>query len=96
MSFVPNSLNERLPMFDSFTGMTAREKKFPGRSWAKYFSEYIFPQIDEKPYVVLYSEKDSRPNTPVNIQAGALLLKGLDKCSYKESSHLWRVPPYDI
>lgn len=85
MSFVPNSLNEQLSLFDSFTGLTAREKKFLDRSWAKYFSEYIFPKIDEKPYAVLYSEKDSRPNTPVNIQVGALLLKELTGMSDDET-----------
>ena len=77
MSFVLNPLNEQLSLFDSFGGLTDREKKFPDKSWAKYFSEYIFPKIEEEPYAVLYSEKDSRPNTPVNIQAGALLLKEL-------------------
>ena len=77
MSFVPNPLNEQLSLFNSFQGLTGREKKFLDRSWAKYFSEYIFPKIDEQPYAVLYSQKDSRPNTPVNIQVGALLLKEL-------------------
>ena len=51
--------------------MTEREKKFLDRSWAKYFAEFIFPKIDEIPYAVLYSDKDSRPNTPVNVQIGA-------------------------
>ena len=37
--------------------------------------EHIFPKIDEAPYAVLYSGKDSRSNTPVNIQIGALILK---------------------
>ncbi len=84
MSFVPNSLNEQLSLFDSFAGLTAREKRFLDRSWAKYFSEYIFPKIEEEPYAVLYSNKDSRPNTPVNIQVGALLLKELTGMSDDE------------
>lgn len=76
MSFVLNPVNEQqLSLFDSYENLTEREKKFLNKSWAKYFAEYIFPKIDEIPYAVLYSGKDSRPNTPVNIQVGALILK---------------------
>lgn len=76
MSFVLNPVNEQqLSLFDSYENLTEREKKFLNQSWAKYFAEYIFPKIDEIPYAVLYSGKDSRPNTPVNIQVGALILK---------------------
>ncbi len=42
------------------------------------FAEEIFPTIDEKRFAVLYSsDKASRPNTPVNIIIGALILKEL-------------------
>ena len=76
MAFVLNCANEQqLSLFDSYDSLTEREKKFLNQSWAKYFAEYIFPKIDETPYAVLYSGKDSRPNTPVNIQIGALILK---------------------
>lgn len=76
MSFVLNPVNkQQLSLFDSYENLTEREKKFLNQSWAKYFAEYIFPKIDEIPYAVLYSGKDSRPNTPVNIQVGALILK---------------------
>lgn len=76
MSFVLNSVDEQqLSLFDSYENLTEREKKFLDKSWAKYFAESIFPKIDEKPYAVLYSGKNSRPNTPVNIQLGALILK---------------------
>ena len=55
--------------------MTAREKRFFEKSWGKYFGDHIFPLIDEAPYAVLYSDKASRPNCPVNVQIGALILK---------------------
>lgn len=85
MSFVPNRLKEQqLSLFDPLTTMTEREKKFLDRSWAKYFAEFIFPKIDEIPYAVLYSDKDSRPNTPVNVQIGALLIKELTNLSDDE------------
>ena len=76
--FVPNSPTEQqLSMFDSERYLSDREKRYLDRSWAKFFAEYIFPKIDETPYAVLYSDKDSRPNTPVNVMIGALLLKEL-------------------
>ena len=85
MSFVPNRLEEQqLSLFDPLTTMTEREKKFLDRSWAKYFAEFIFPKINEIPYAVLYSNKDSRPNTPVNVQIGALLIKELTNLSDDE------------
>ena len=47
------------------------------KSWAKVFSDEIFPSIDEKRFAVLYSDKASRPNTPVNVVVGALIIKEL-------------------
>lgn len=47
------------------------------KSWAKPFAEKIFPKIDESRFICLYSDKASRPNTPVNVCAGALILKEL-------------------
>lgn len=76
MSFVLNDANtQQLSFFDSYNSLTEREKKFLEKSWAKYFAENIFPKIDERPYAVLYSDQASRPNTPVNVQIGALLIK---------------------
>ena len=46
-------------------------------SWANVFAQEIFPAIDEQPFAVLYSDKDSRPNTPVNVIIGALIIKEL-------------------
>lgn len=85
MAFVLNpSEQQQMSLFDSYENLTEREKKFLEKSWARYFSEHIFPKIDEKPYEVLYSAKDSRPNTPVNIQIGALLIKELTGLSDDE------------
>lgn len=76
MSFVLNDAGvQQLSILDTYHNLTEREKRFLGKSWAKYFAEHIFPRIDERPYEVLYSTKDSRPNTPVNVQIGALILK---------------------
>lgn len=76
MSFRLNPAGEQqLSLFDSYMNLTDREKRFLNKSWAKYFADNIFPRIDEKPYAVLYSDKDSRPGTPVNIILSALIIK---------------------
>ncbi len=62
---------------DSFSGLTSREQKALEKSWAKVFADEIFPAIDEKRFSVLYSDKASRPNTPVNVIVGALIIKEL-------------------
>lgn len=63
MSFSFNLADtQQLSLRDSYESLTEREKRFLDRSWAKVFSEKIFPKIDEAPYAVLYSQNASRPN----------------------------------
>lgn len=66
-----------MSIFDTTFSLTEREKKALERSWAKIFAEDVFPQIDEERFSVLYSDKASRPNTPINVIVGALVLKEL-------------------
>lgn len=74
MSFRTNSY-QQLSLTDSFSGLTSREQKALGHSWAKSFADDIFPFIEEEPFKVLYSSNASRPNTPVNVCIGALIIK---------------------
>ena len=74
MSFVKND-NQQLTLSDSTFTLTEREKRMLEKSWAKTFADKVFPAIDENIFSVLYSEKASRPNTPVNVIVGALILK---------------------
>lgn len=74
MSFRTNSC-QQLSLTDSFGGLTSREQKALERSWAKVFAEDIFPAINEEPFRILYSSNASRPNTPVNVCIGALIIK---------------------
>lgn len=76
MSFKTNDV-EQISLFDSFNNLTPREQKALENSWAKVFAEEVFPKIDEKPFAVLYSDKASRPNTPVNVIIGACIIKEL-------------------
>lgn len=76
MSFKENKY-QQISMSDSFNVLTSREQKALENSWARVFSEEIFPAIDEERFSVLYSDKASRPNTPVNILIGANIIKEL-------------------
>lgn len=76
MSFKENNC-QQLSFTDSFSGLTSREQKALEKSWAKVFADEIFPAIDETRFAVLYSDKASRPNSPVNVTVGALIIKEL-------------------
>lgn len=76
MAFVKNDSNQ-LSLEDNTLSLTERERKFLEKSWAKPFAKIVFPAIKEEDFAVLYSNKASRPNTPVNVIVGALILKEL-------------------
>lgn len=76
MSFKENSY-QQISFTVSFSGLIGRKQKALEKSWAKVFADEIFPAIDEKRFSVLYSDKASRPNTPVNVIVGALIIKEL-------------------
>lgn len=76
MSFRQNQ-SQQVTFSDDWWGLTDREKKALEKSWAKTFADDIFPNINEEPFRVLYSDKASRPNTPVNVIVGALIIKEL-------------------
>src|SRR4030066_313075 len=52
-----------------------KQRKRLENSWAGAFYKEFFCRIDESIFVVLYSEKDSRPNVPVNVLVGLEALK---------------------
>ncbi len=85
MSFRANDVStKQTSMLDATALMSDREKRFLEKSWAKVFAEEIFPRIDEQRFAPMYSTADSRPNTPVNVTVGALLLKELNGMSDDE------------
>ena len=71
MSFAKNEY-QQLTLNDNTFSLTARELRMLERSLAKQFAEKIFPLINEEKFSVLYSDKASRPNTPVNIIIGGM------------------------
>ena len=75
MSFKTNE-NQQISMEDSLKGLSERELKILKGSWAEDFANFIFPNIPEAPFSVLFSEKSrSKPNVPINIILGLFMLK---------------------
>jgi len=75
MSFVPNNSNQ-LNLNDRYFNLTEREKKMIEESWSAPFAKFIFPAIREERFAVLYSDNiATRPNTPINIIIGSLIIK---------------------
>jgi len=68
---------QQLGLNDRLINLTERERRILDASWAKPFAEKIFPRIDESRFDVLYCSDNGRPNTPVNVIIGALILKEL-------------------
>lgn len=77
MSFCKNP-SQQLSMSGPLAKLTDRERKRLERSWAKEFGDVLFPMINEDRFSVLYSENPaSRPNNPVNVYFGLLVLKAM-------------------
>jgi hypothetical protein len=75
MSFVLNS-SQQISLFDKLAFLSRRKQQMLEKSWAQAFSDHIFTRINEHIFAPLYSEKtNSRPNAPVNVVVGALILK---------------------
>ena len=84
MSFVLNGC-QQISLFDSLGFMSERKQRILDKSWAKPFPEHIFNKIDEMIFAPLYSDKrNSRPNAPVNVIVGALILKEFNGLSDDE------------
>lgn len=73
--FVPHTKHNQPSLFDTVNQMSPVMRRRLEGSWAEIFYREIFCKIDETIFQVLYSEKYSRPNTPVNVLVGAELLK---------------------
>ena len=76
MSFVKNNTHQT-SFDDALFNLTPREMRILEKSRAKPFTEKIFPRIREEDFAVLYSDNVSRPNSPVNVIIGGMILKEL-------------------
>jgi hypothetical protein len=51
---------------------------------ATFFYDRVFCSIDETKFKQLYSNESNRPNAPINIMVGSLILKEMNNWSYKQ------------
>ncbi|MDR3598357.1 transposase [Clostridium sp.] len=66
---------QQTSLFDPINQMPKYLQDILSKSWAKAFNEYIFSKINEERFSVLYSDKASRPNSPINVIIGLLIIK---------------------
>jgi hypothetical protein len=85
MSFHLNN-EQQMAINDALLSLTERERKYLNNSWAETFTKKIFPFIDEDRFSVLYSDNPaSRPNNPINVYFGLLILRDIFNQSDEEA-----------
>ena len=73
--FCTNSCAQ-LPLIDPLHQMPKYLRELLEKGWTKDFHEMIFPYINERSFADLYSfNKATRPNSPINVLIGLLILK---------------------
>jgi hypothetical protein len=73
--FTPNDSHRQKPLFSTIFTLPEKQRRRLEASWAGTFYEEVFSRIDESVFAVLYSDKASRPNIPVNVLLGLEMLK---------------------
>jgi hypothetical protein len=81
--FCPNYC--QLPLIDPLDQMPKYLRRLLEKGWTNDFREQIFPYINEHRFAVLYSKYSaSRPNSPINVVIGLLILKEIMQLSDEE------------
>lgn len=73
--FKSNKKHECKELFGVKNILPENLQKMYNGSWSKSFYENVFTKINEDVFSVLFSQKYSRPNTPVNIYVSLEILK---------------------
>src|SRR5690625_1215035 len=82
--FKPGKKNVQKTLFDQDQLFPEYIIKLLKESWADDFYRLILTQINEERFSVLYSDKASRPNKPVNVLVSLLILKQQNLLSDEE------------
>ena len=73
--FRKNTKHQQPALISAASELPEKQRKRLEASWAGTFYQEFFCRIDEQAFAVLYSEKASRPNVPVNVLVGLEALK---------------------
>jgi hypothetical protein len=73
--FKKNTKHQQPAIISAASELPEKQRKRLENSWAAGFYREFFCRIDEQAFAVLYSDKGSRPNVPVNVLVGLEALK---------------------
>ncbi len=79
-----NKRNNRINLFGFQNTLSDKLKKQLIESVEYCFFQTVFSNIKEDIFSILYSDKASRPNAPVNCLIGATILKEMNNWTFKE------------
>jgi hypothetical protein len=79
--FKPNNQPKLLTFENELSEKQRQQLKETREKW---FYHLIFRNINERDFKPLFSDKDSRPNAPVNVLVSAIILKEIKSWSYNE------------
>lgn len=77
--------SEQMSMFSKTDSWPEYKYKRIVNGWPGFIRQHILPNINEKDYEVLYSEKASRPNTPINNMVTLLIIQRLNGFTDQET-----------
>lgn len=87
--FRKNTQHQQPGFFDSQQLLSPKMRQRLHNSWAQTFREVVLYGIPEEIFAVLFSERDSRPNAPINVIVGGDILKaGLGWTDEELEEHL--------
>lgn len=73
--FRKNDTHLQPPLFSEVQSLSDKVRQRLKESWADVFYQECFSRINEERFAILYTDKASRPNVPVNILVGLECLK---------------------
>ena len=73
--FRKNTTHQQPALISAIHDLPESQRERLEQSWAGTFYREFFSRIDEEIFAVLYSERPSRPNVPVNVLVGLEALK---------------------
>lgn len=82
--FKKNEGYKQKKLFSVSNNLSKKKQKLWDKSKEHRFFTEVFCKIEENIFAVLYSNKLSRPNVPVNQMVGALILKHLYNWTYEQ------------
>jgi hypothetical protein len=75
---------QQMSMEDPFIHIPSKWQEQLKQGWPEYFYQYIYSQINEERFAVLYSTNANRPNKSVRLLMSLLVLKSLTGASDEE------------